>query len=110
MEKRTTNEGIKRDYGERKGIKAIGGNKIIGAFLLNVFQSFAEGEDGYDQIDEIGKGIDGLTYQALHIGILAKELIDTGFCLEMIPESIAVIYVVKQCDQRSKYAGSDDAQ
>jgi len=70
-------------------------DKIISPLFLYIFQTLAEAVYGDDQIDKVGKSIERLTYELIHVCMLAKLSINTTLGIKSFPYHMSVENVIQ---------------
>jgi hypothetical protein len=82
-------------------------DQVVGTLLFHVFQSFTEKIHTVDEVDKISKGVDRLTNKAFHIGELAKNVFNSGFCIKTVPNVCIIKEIIEHNNKRSENASSN---
>ena len=107
MEKRTAQESIEHNTREGKGIEMVSCDKIVSSFFLYIFQTLAKAVYGDDQIDKIGKSIERLTDELIHIRVLAELSINTTLGIKPLPYHMSVEYIIQNGNNWGKNYRTD---
>ena len=99
MKEGAPKKGIHGDRREGEGVKVVCGDEIVGAFLLHILHPLGIAEDGEDEVDEIGEGIEGLADEFVHVGILAEEAVNVAQRIVFLPDHMAVENIVQDGDE-----------
>ena len=85
----------------------IGGDKIIGALFLYILQPFGKNKDGIEDVNKIGKGIDGLTDEVFHIRKFTKKRVAALLYRKAIPKMRIIKKRIEHGNRSTKNNGSD---
>jgi GTP-dependent phosphoenolpyruvate carboxykinase len=80
----------------------IGGNKIVRAFFLYIFQSFGKDKYCIEYVNEIGKRVNRLADEIFHIRKFTKKCINTFLYRKTIPKMGVIKKRIEHGDRSAK--------
>jgi hypothetical protein len=82
-------------------------NQVVSAFLPDIFHTFTPKIHSINNVNEIGKSIDRLPNQSLHICEFAEKIFNVRKCVKSIPDFGVIKISIQNGYNNAKSNGSN---